>query len=250
MSGKDCYIRLKNLSLTDILTLTGVSKKYPVTPNKWAVEDVNLGVHQGEFFCLIGPSGCGKSTVLKMIAGLEETSAGTINKPENMAMVFQLGALFPWLTAEENVAFGLKMRGTSKQQTVESVSKYLEMVGLGELKGKYPRELSGGQRQRVGIARALAVSPEVLLLDEPFSALDFLMTEELHKDLLRIWKETGVTIVMVSHLVEEAVVLADRIAEMKDGKLKGIIDVSLPRPRDELSKNFIETVAKAKKTLH
>lgn len=213
------------------------------------VEDFDLKIEKGEFFCLVGPSGCGKTTIIKMIAGLETPSSGNLQRPENVGMVFQNGALFPWKTALENIAFGLKMQNKSTKETKEISKKYLEMMGLSDFAKKYPRQLSGGQRQRVGIARALAIDPEVLLLDEPFSALDSMTTDELHKDSLKIWKETGKTIVMVSHSLEEAVVLSDRVGVMKDGKLKGIIEIKLERPRKDQGADFFAEVAKIKKLL-
>ena len=158
-----------------------------------AVSNLDFIVNEGEFFCLVGPSGCGKTTILKLIAGIEKPSSGQLIKPENVAMVFQSGALFPWLTVKENVVLGLKMQGLA----TTNAEQFLEMVGLKNYLHKYPRELSGGQKQRVGIARALVISPQVLLLDEPFSALDTITTEELHKDLLKIWQETKITIMKI-----------------------------------------------------
>ncbi len=226
--------------MTDYLSLNQISKSYPGTPKKWAVQDIDLRIEQGEFFCLVGPSGCGKSTVLKMIAGIEQPTSGSINKPENISMVFQSGALLPWLSVEENAAFGLKMLDTPKYIRQEKVSTYLKMVNLIGFNKKYPREISGGQRQRIGIARALAVGPDVLLLDEPFSALDPLTTSELHQDLLKIWQETKITVVMVSHLLEEAILLAKRVGVMNQGTLKEVVEISLPRPRNKRSKEFYE----------
>lgn len=226
--------------MTDYLSLTQISKIYSGTPKKWAVQNISLKIEQGEFFCLVGPSGCGKSTVLKMITGIEQPTTGNITKPTNISMVFQSGALLPWLTVEENTGFGLKMLGTPTYLIQEKISAYLKMVGLIGLNKKYPREISGGQRQRVGIARALVVKPNVLLLDEPFSALDPLTTKELHSDLLKIWQETKITIIMVSHLLEEAILLAQRVGVMKEGRLKEIVDINLPRPRDIRTKEFYE----------
>lgn len=226
--------------MTDYLSLSEISKIYPGTPKKWAVQGISLRIEQGEFFCLVGPSGCGKSTVLKMIAGIEQPTSGSIKKPENISMVFQSGALLPWLTVEENTAFGLKMLNTPKHIIQDRVSAYLKMVGLVGFNKKYPREISGGQRQRVGIARALTVGPDVLLLDEPFSALDPLTTADLHSDLLKIWQETKITIVMVSHLLEEAIFLAERVGVMNQGRLKEIVDINLPMPRNLRSSEFYE----------
>jgi NitT/TauT family transport system ATP-binding protein len=193
--------------------------------------DFTLTIDAGEFFCLVGPSGCGKSTVLKMIAGIEAPTSGSLVRPSRVGMVFQSYALLPWLNAEENVAFAARMQGHPEKRALTMAKRYLRMVHLETFAKKYPRELSGGQRQRVGIARALITESEVLLLDEPFSALDPIITDELHEDLLRIWAATRKTIVMVSHHFEEAAVLADRVGVMKNGCLEYLIDVALPRPR-------------------
>jgi NitT/TauT family transport system ATP-binding protein len=214
-----------------------------------AISDVSFDVSQGEFFCLIGPSGCGKSTILKLIGGIETKSKGEIEKPNEVSMVFQSGALLPWMSVEENVSFVAKIKGFSKLKVEELTSKYLQMVELEGFRFRYPRELSGGQRQRVGIARALVVEPKVLLLDEPFSSLDPVTTDELHKYLLKVWGETGKTIVMISHLIEEAVLLSDKIALMKQGGIKEIVDVKLKRPRNEETKDFIKLVEALKKSL-
>lgn len=235
--------------MTDDIVLDKVYKSYPGSFDKWVISDFSLKVCEQEFFCLVGPSGCGKSTLLKLIVGLEAPTSGEIVRPDTISMVFQSGALLPWLTVEENVAFGLKMRKENKQQIHDLCYKYLKMVDLLHFTKKYPRELSGGQRQRVGIARALAIEPKVLLLDEPFSALDTVTTDELHNDLLAIWKATKITIIMVSHILEEAVVLADRVGVIKDGSLKGVMEVSLPRPRKDSSKDILTEVEKLKKLM-
>ncbi|MCL6096313.1 MAG: ABC transporter ATP-binding protein [Patescibacteria group bacterium] len=234
--------------MTNPIVLKNIGKTYFGSKIP-AISNINLEVNKGEFLCLIGPSGCGKTTILKLIAGLEQPTTGIIEKPASVGMVFQSGALLPWLTVEENVAFPIYAKGGNKENAEDITNKYVRMVALSELKLKYPRELSGGQKQRVGIARALASEAEVLLLDEPFSALDPVTTNELHKDLLRIWKETGKTIVMVSHLIEEAILLADRIAIMQQGELKDIVDVRLKRPRNDESKEFLKTLDTIKKSL-
>lgn len=213
------------------LSLKNISKRYQ-TGEKLALKNVSLSVSEGEFFCIVGPSGCGKSTLLKLISGIETPTSGTIEKPEKISMVFQSGALLPWLNVEQNTSFPLRMSGGKSDEIEKSTSRYIGMVGLNDYISKYPRELSGGQRQRVGIARALCTEPQMLLLDEPFSALDLLTTEELHADLLKIWQETKKTIVMVSHALDEALYLADRIAVMKDGELKQVLEVNFNRPRD------------------
>lgn len=217
--------------MTNIITFKNITKIYKTSKQK-ALDDISFEIGHGEFFCLVGASGSGKSTLLKLIAGIENPTSGELNTPQKVGMVFQLGALFPWLTVEENVIFGQKMENVVNSKAKELAKIYLRMVNLEGFEKKYPRELSGGQRQRVGIARALAIEPEVLLLDEPFSALDEITTSELHNDLLNIWKKTGKTIVMVSHLLEEAILLADRVGVISDGKLVKILSIDLKRPRD------------------
>jgi NitT/TauT family transport system ATP-binding protein len=212
------------------IVLAHVSKSF-TKPPVYVVEDFSLSIMEGEFFCLIGPSGCGKSTVIKLMAGIESPSSGTVTRPKRVGMVFQSYALLPWLTGEGNVSFAARMQGFDRDKVAEVTERYLGMVHLEAFAHQYPREMSGGQRQRVGIARALAVEPDVLLMDEPFSALDPVMTDELHDDVLRIWEQTKKTIVMVSHNFEEAILLADRIGIIKEGKLAAVVEVTLPRPR-------------------
>jgi ABC-type nitrate/sulfonate/bicarbonate transport system ATPase subunit len=242
-----------NKSMTKaIISLQGVDKTYLSTDPKTsnlpaALKNISLSIQAEEFISIIGPSGCGKSTLLKIIAGLEKESMGSVMAPSGISMVFQNGALLPWLTAEENVALGLraqKIKHGSEKEIEKTIREFLAMVGLTDFAKKYPRELSGGQKQRVGLARALAVKPTVLLLDEPFSALDPKTTEELHTDVLKIWKEQKLTIVLVSHLIEEAVSLADRVVLMKDGKIEEIFSVPLPYPRRENGLSFHELVQK------
>ncbi len=216
-----------------------VSKSYEGTPPDVAVRDFTLSISEGEFFCLVGPSGCGKSTVIKMAAGILNPTSGTLIKPNHVGMVFQSGALLPWLTVEDNVAFAGRMQRFGREKINRLTHIYLNMVRLEEYAKRYPRELSGGQRQRVGIARALIVESGVLLMDEPFSALDPVITDELHNDLMEIWNKTKKTVVMVSHHFEEAVLLADRIGIMKEGKLAHVLSVTLPRPRKEGQKDFM-----------
>ena len=231
--------------MPNIIEFQNVSKIYPgeIRP---ALKDVTFSVAQGEFVCLIGASGCGKTTVLKLIAGLEEATGGKIIKPEKVSMAFQSGALFPWLTVFENAALGLRQRGASESEVSRIVERELRAMNMHAFAQKYPSDLSGGQRQRVGIARALAVDPEVLLLDEPFSALDPKTTAELHDDLIAIWRETKKTIVMVSHVIEEAVSLADRVILMRDGAIDNIFPVELPYPRRE-SENFHRDVMRIRR---
>lgn len=230
------------------IVLAQVSKSYAAPP-VYVVDDFSLSIMPGEFFCLIGPSGCGKSTVIKLIAGIEAASKGTVMRPERIGMVFQSYALLPWLTVKNNVSFAARMQGFRRVKVKDVTERYLGMVHLEAFADRYPRELSGGQRQRVGIARALAIEPEILLMDEPFSALDPVMTDELHDDVLRIWERTKKTIVMVSHNFEEAILLADRVGIMKDGRLERVVEVTLPRPRREESKEFTSEVRKLRNFL-
>ena len=231
--------------MVDIIEFKAVSKTYE-HENTPAIHDVSFGVGEGEFVCFIGASGCGKTSVLKIIAGLEEQTSGAVTRPERVAMTFQLGALFPWLTVFENVALGLRQRGVPASEITRHIERELRVMNMHEFRDKYPADLSGGQRQRVGIARALAVDPAVLLLDEPFSALDAKTTAKLHDDIIKVWRETKKTIVMVSHLIEEAVSLADRVILMRDGTIDSIFPIELPYPRRE-SDGFHRDVMKIRR---
>jgi len=206
-----------------------------------ALKDVNLEVRRGEFLAIVGPSGCGKSTFLDMIAGLAHPSSGELSIDDrpitgpalDRGIVLQGYALFPWRTVRENVEFGLEIKKLPKGERREIALRYLELVGLADFAERYPHELSGGMKQRVAIARALAYDPEVLLMDEPFAAVDAQTRENLHEELLRIWEETHKTIIFVTHSIDEAVFLADRVAVMtvNPGTIKEIVDIHLPRPR-------------------
>jgi NitT/TauT family transport system ATP-binding protein len=214
-----------------------------------AIHGFDLQVEEGEFVCLLGPSGCGKTTVLRIVAGLEEKSGGAVEvhgkavvgAGPGRGMVFQEFALFPWRTARRNVEFGLELKGTPEDERRKISSKFIDLVGLEGFEDAHPKELSGGMKQRVGIARALANDPAVLLMDEPFGALDAQTRNLMQKELLRIWSATKKTVLFVTHSVDEAVFLADRIVVMtaRPGKVREIIPVGLPRPRDRTSKEFI-----------
>jgi NitT/TauT family transport system ATP-binding protein len=210
-----------------------------------ALEGIDLEVSQGEFVCLLGPSGCGKSTLLNILAGFERPSAGTVEfegaalrgAGRDRVMLFQDAgsALLPWLSAEENVRFALRVRKLPRETWPAIIDKYLAMVDLKDHRHKFPAQLSGGMRQRLQIARALSVEPKVLLMDEPFGALDALTRRRMHGFLLDIWRRTGTTIVFVTHDIAEAVTLADRICVMSVGpgsRITDLIEVGLPRPRD------------------
>lgn len=214
-----------------------------------ALEEFELDVADGEFVCLVGPSGCGKTTVLRIVAGLEPKTGGTVtvhgkdvtSAGSGRGMVFQEFALFPWRTVRKNIEFGLEMKGVPEEERSKISSRFVELVGLKGFEDSHPSELSGGMKQRVGIARALANEPEVLLMDEPFGALDAQTRNLMQKELLRIWAATKKTILFVTHSVDEAVFLADRIVVMtaRPGKVREIIPVELPRPRDRMSREFI-----------
>jgi NitT/TauT family transport system ATP-binding protein len=205
-----------------------------------AIDDVSLDIGQGEFFTIVGPSGCGKTTLLRILAGLEQASAGTVEidvaagsgRPEN-SMVFQGDSILPWMTVWQNAAYGLRMRRVPAATIKEVVAHYLDRTGLTRFAGYYPHQLSGGMRQRVAIARAFANDPQILLMDEPFSALDAQNKLLLQDELLRIWEEDKKTVVFITHSVDEAVLLGDRVMVMtaQPGRLKLFVPVTLARPR-------------------
>ncbi|MGH7175154.1 MAG: ABC transporter ATP-binding protein [Minisyncoccia bacterium] len=209
-----------------------------------ALRDITLSVRAGSFVSLSGPSGAGKSTLLRALLGLMPASGQIVRNFKRPGMVFQNYALFPWLTALDNVAFGLKMQGVDTLVRAKRAREKLAEVGLGHLEHHYPAELSGGQRQRVGLARALAIEPDLLILDEPFSNLDTITAEELKRDLLKIWRQYGMTVFMVNHLIPDAVELSDEIVLMSahPGEIKKTITVNLPRPRDPRAPDFYRYV--------
>ena len=213
-----------------------------------ALNDINLDVRHGEFICLLGPSGCGKSTLLNAVAGFSLPTTGTIlvdGKPvqapgPDRGMVFQEYALFPWMTVAENISFGLEIKKLPRTQIKEKVGSLLEMLNLQDFRERYPKDLSGGMRQRVAIARVLALDSPIMLMDEPFGALDSLTRRNLQDELLRIWMEFRKTIIFVTHSIEESIYLADRIVVMtyRPGTIKRIVSVAIPRPRDPSSAEF------------
>jgi NitT/TauT family transport system ATP-binding protein len=213
-----------------------------------ALKDINLEIPRGQFVCLLGPSGCGKSTLLNAVAGFALPSGGQITAdgalvtapgPER-GMVFQEYALFPWMTVADNVAFGLEIKGLPKAEIAQTVDKLLKMLSLGDFRNRFPKDLSGGMRQRVAIARVLALDSPIMLMDEPFGALDALTRRNLQDELLRIWSELKKTIIFVTHSIEEAIYLADRIVVMtyRPGTVKRDILVGLPRLRDPAAPEF------------
>ncbi|WP_332876103.1 ABC transporter ATP-binding protein [Massilia sp. S19_KUP03_FR1] len=213
-----------------------------------ALKDINLHIPDGQFVCLLGPSGCGKSTLLNAIAGFALPSSGTITAAGNLVtgpgpergMVFQEYALFPWMTVEKNIAFGLEIKGTPAAQIASRVDELLAMLSLTDFRQRFPKDLSGGMRQRVAIARVLALDSPIMLMDEPFGALDALTRRNLQDELLRIWAELKKTIIFVTHSIEEAIYLADRIVVMtyRPGTVKRDILVDLPRLRDPAAPEF------------
>lgn len=229
-----------------IISLKNIKKIFTENGYHNAVlSDIDIEIGDGEFFVFVGPSGCGKSTLLRIMSGLEKnydgqvTFAGGITH-NDIGFVFQQFALFPWLTVEENMGIGLLARRVKKHTQKEIIRKELELFGLEKFAHAYPRDLSGGMRQRVGIARALATSPRIMFMDEPFSELDSFTAEELRKELLTLWKNHTLTIILVTHIVEEALELADRIAVMtpRPGKIEKIFENTLSRPRQERSEGF------------
>lgn len=228
---------------TPKLWLQELSLSYKTTNGErlLALDRVELKVNPGEFLCVVGPSGCGKSTLLHLIAGLQSPTSGSVlvdDKPvdgpgTDRILIFQDLGLFPWLRVGENVEFGMKMKGLSKAERAERTEHYLRLVHLSQFKDSYIHQLSGGMRQRVALARALASEPDVLLMDEPFAALDAQTRDLLHDELERIWAETGRTIIFVTHNVREAVRLGERIVLLtfRPGRIKREFVVDLPRPR-------------------
>lgn len=237
------------MSTHSAITLGHVTKTFPVTGNGKgklvAVENISLEIKEGEFFMFVGPSGCGKSTLLRIISGLEKEHEGKVTLADglfhrDMSFVFQNFAILPWLTVYENVELALIAKDIGEDERRLAVNEELKLLGLEHFANSRPRDLSGGMKQRVGIARALVTRPRLLLLDEPFSELDSFTATALRKDLLRIWEERKMTVVMVSHIVPEAIELADRIAVMTSnpGKIEMIVDNTIARPRQKRSPEF------------
>jgi NitT/TauT family transport system ATP-binding protein len=229
------------------VNLIDVSKRFTlrvdgVQQTVAALDRLNFSVNDGEIVALIGPSGCGKTTALRIAMGLEDASGGQVTVDgvavngcgHDRGMVFQHAALLPWLTALENVMFGLEMKGMRGAELRETAQRYLALVGLKDSTNRRPYQLSGGMQQRVGIARALAIDPKVLLMDEPFGALDAQTRETLQGELIEIHARTRKTILFVTHDLDEAVLLADRVVVMQHGSVQEIMDVNLPRPRGDL----------------
>ena len=228
-----------------------------------ALKDINFKTHRREFVCVIGPSGCGKSTLIRILAGLESHSSGDVlldDKPvtgpgRDRGMVFQGYTLFPWLTVKKNVMFGLEMNNANTEEAAREASLWLELVGLEKFANAYPHELSGGMKQRVAIARALVNKPRILLMDEPFGALDAQSRAKMQAHLLEIWRNVDVTIVFITHDLDEAIFLADRILVLKahPGEVQELIEVPVPRPRiagNYTSPEFLATKARLEALIH
>ncbi len=204
-----------------------------------ALQDVNLSVREGEFCCIVGPSGCGKTTLLRILAGLERPTSGDVRleladsaRPPT-AMVFQEQSIFPWMTVEENVSYGLRMQGVAAKVCRKTAREYIEKVGLVRFARAFPYQLSGGMKQRVSVARAFATDPQILLMDEPFANVDEQTRIFLQEELLRIWEGTRKTVVYITHSIDEALVLGDRVLVMtaRPGRIKAEVNIDLPRPR-------------------
>ncbi|WCN11841.1 ATP-binding cassette domain-containing protein [Marinomonas mediterranea] len=240
---------------TAFVCMEGVGHKYDLSPNApMAVQDINLNIHRHEFVAVVGPSGCGKSTLLRMVAGLLIPSNGSVsifNNPvveprDDVGIVFQKANLLPWLNVKKNVLFPLKHKyGRYSKDDEKRADELLNMAGLSQFSEKMPDELSGGMQQRVGIVRALLLNPDILLMDEPFSALDALTREQIGFDLLKIWHEKPKTVLFITHSINEAVLLADRILVMskRPGSVLDLIKVDLPRPRTSKTINDPKFVA-------
>lgn len=237
------YISIENMKKT-FLT------KEEIVVN--ALENINLDIEENDFVCIVGPSGCGKSTLLRIIAGLDNSTSGKIifegkehkSTTKDIGMVFQNYSLLPWKTVADNIVLGLEFRGINKKERLESAEKYLNLIGMSKFSKAYPYELSGGMQQRVAIARALANDPKVLLMDEPFGALDAHTRIILQRELLKIWEKNKKTILFVTHSVDEAIYLADKIIIMSSnpGQIKEVLNVDMKRPRERSNPKYGETI--------
>lgn len=231
--------------------IDNVGKVFPVRNGEVvALQGASLDIRENEFVCVVGPSGCGKSTLLNIIAGLYEPTSGHVYVdghevdgpgPER-GVVFQQYGLFPWLTVKENIEFGLKLQGKSKSEMEQLSAKYMELVELSAFANSYPKELSGGMKQRVAIARAYAVNPQVLLMDEPFGALDAQTRTQLQTELLETWEKEQKTCFFITHDVEEAIILSERVVIMsaRPGRIKEVVDINIPYPRTQETKTTPE----------
>lgn len=247
-----------------VLEVKNLCKRYATPQGEvTALNDISFKTHRREFVCVIGPSGCGKSTLIRILAGLESYSGGEVlldGKPvtgpgPDRGMVFQGYTLFPWRTVKKNVMFGLEMNNRGKMESESEALQWIELVGLGKFADAYPHQLSGGMKQRVAIARALANQPRILLMDEPFGALDAQTRGKMQAHLLEIWKNIDITILFITHDLDEAIFLADRILVLKahPGEVQELIEVPVPRPRNAgqlLSEEFLAIKARLEELIH
>jgi NitT/TauT family transport system ATP-binding protein len=256
------FERLKQREV--VLEVKGLSKSFPCPQGEvTALRDISFKTHRREFVCVIGPSGCGKSTLIRILAGLEAQTSGDVlldgehveGPCADRGMVFQGYTLFPWLTVKKNVMFGPECNGHGKHQAEREAMQWLELVGLTKFADNYPHQLSGGMKQRVAIARALANQPRILLMDEPFGALDAQTRAKMQSHLLDIWKNIDITILFITHDLDEAIFLADRILVLKanPGEVQEMIEVPVPRPRNgehRTSREFLATKARLEELIH
>ena len=259
---RDRFNRLKQRPVT--LEVQGLNKEFETAGGSvTALKDINFKTHKREFVCVIGPSGCGKSTLIRILAGLETPTSGKmlldgkeVHGPgPDRGMVFQGYTLFPWLTVKKNVMFGLEQAGHSKQVAEEDARQWIDLVGLTSFVDSYPHQLSGGMKQRVAIARALANQPRILLMDEPFGALDAQTRAKMQSYLMDIWQNIDITILFITHDLDEAIYLADRILVLKahPGEVQEIIEVPVPQPRSPdqlLSPEFLATKKRLEELIH
>lgn len=245
----------------NVIGIDAVSKLFGAGRERvTALQDVSLTIGDGEFICLLGPSGCGKTTLLNMLAGFEAPSGGRLHAfgipiqapGADRTMMFQDYALFPWLTVAQNIEYGLRRKGCEKSDRARIAKHYIKLIDLVGFEHKYPRQLSGGMRQRVALARALAVQPRVLLMDEPFAALDSFTRERMQDELVRVWQAERKAVVFVTHSIDEAIKLADRIVVMspRPGRISSIIDIEDSRPRDLDSPRNIQIAKQIRDILH
>ncbi len=248
--------------MASAIEIQDVSKLYSTSVGgaAWALQGASFTLSRGQFVCAIGPSGCGKTTLLNLMAGYFQPTQGSVRidgapitaPGPDRGVVFQDYALYPWLTARRNVEFGLKVRGVPAEERARLALEYLELVGLARAADSYPHELSGGMRQRVAVARALVNKPDFLLMDEPFAAVDSLTRASLQQELVRMWQELGIGIFMITHNIEEAVFLAERVIVMTPhpGRIQESIEVDLPYPRNRASTEFGLMYAKVSDAFH
>lgn len=243
------------------ITVRNVSKQFGTGATRVvALHNVSLDIGLDEFICVVGPSGCGKTTLLNLVAGFEFPNTGEVSAfgrsisgpgPER-TMMFQDYALFPWLTVSGNIGYGLKRKGTPKAERRKIVQHYIDLIDLTGFENKYPHQLSGGMRQRVALARALAVNPEMLLMDEPFAALDAFTRERMQDELVRVWQSERKAVLFITHNIDEAIKLADRVVVMspRPGRITSILELSSARPRNILSAENVRIIQQVRDALH